>query len=55
MKTKYATAVASPSTLAVDPLRTQLPENEEQPSRLMYGFLYVTDRDEGLTWSAIRI
>jgi len=48
LKTKYATAVASPSTLAVDPLRTHIPENEEQPAALMYGFLYVADREEGL-------
>jgi hypothetical protein len=46
--TKDAVAVASPSTLAVDPLRVQLPENEEQPIHLMYGFLYVADRQEGL-------
>jgi hypothetical protein len=41
-------AVASPSTLAVDPLRKQLPENEEQPIHLLYGFLYVADKEEGL-------
>jgi hypothetical protein len=29
-------------------LRTQLPENEEQPIHLLYGFLYVADRQEGL-------
>jgi len=48
VKTKYATAVATPTTLGVDPLRTRLPENEEGPIHLMYGFLYVTDREEGL-------
>jgi hypothetical protein len=48
VKTKNATAIASPSTLAVDPLRTRIPENEEQPIALMYGFLYVTDAEEGL-------
>jgi hypothetical protein len=46
--TKDALAVASPSTLAIDPLRQQLPENEEQPIHLLYGFLYVADRQEGL-------
>jgi hypothetical protein len=46
--TKNAVAVASPTTLAVDPLRTQLPENEEQPIHLLYGFLYVADTEEGL-------
>jgi hypothetical protein len=46
--TKNALAVASPTTLGVDPLRQSLPENEEQPIHLLYGFLYVADRDEGL-------
>jgi hypothetical protein len=48
VKTSYATAIASPSTLAVDPVRKRNPENEEQPIHPMYGFLYVADRDEGL-------
>ena len=46
--TKNAMAIASPSTLAVDPLRQQLAENEEQPIHLLYGFLYVADKEEGL-------
>jgi hypothetical protein len=46
--TKNAVAVASPTTLGVDPLRVQLPENEEQPIPLLYGFLYVADSEEGL-------
>ena len=29
-------------------LRTRIPANEEQPIALMYGFLYVTDAEEGL-------
>ena len=51
LKTKYATAVATPTTLGVDPLRHQFPENEEQkmiPMNLLYGFLYVADKYEGL-------
>jgi hypothetical protein len=48
VKTKHATAVATPTTLGVDPLRTKRAENEEQAIHPMYGFLYVTDRDEGL-------
>jgi hypothetical protein len=48
VKTPNATAVASPSTLAVDPLRYRDPVNEERPVALMYGFLYVTDLQEGL-------
>jgi hypothetical protein len=46
--TKYAESIASPSTLAVDPLRTHRPENEEQKIHLFYGFLYVADKYEGL-------
>src|SRR5712691_935502 len=48
VKTKFATAVASPSTLAVDPTRTQYPQNQEQKIPLVYAFLYVTDKYEGL-------
>jgi hypothetical protein len=48
VKTKFATSVTSPSTLALDPLRTQVPENEEQAVNLLYAFLYVTDKYEGL-------
>lgn len=46
--TKYATSVTTPSTLAIDPTRPRRPENEEGPIHLMYAFLYVTDREEGL-------
>jgi hypothetical protein len=46
--TKYATAVASPSTQAVDPVRTHRPENEEQSIHPLYSFLYVADKYEGL-------
>ena len=62
--TKYATAVASPSTLAVDPtatvmgdkgLRIHRPQNGEaihrddkQPIHPLYAFLYVADKYEGL-------
>ena len=55
VKTRYATAVASPSTLAVDPTRKHYPENGEANNRddgqaipALYAFLYVTDREEGL-------
>jgi hypothetical protein len=48
LKTKYAMAVATPTTLGVDPLRSHLPENEEQSAHLIYGFLYVADKYEGL-------
>jgi hypothetical protein len=46
--TKNALAVASPTTLGIDPLRQQLPENEEQAIHLLYGFLYIADKEEGL-------
>jgi hypothetical protein len=48
LPTKYATAIATPTTLGVDPLRTHDPANEEQSIHLMYGFLYVADKYEGL-------
>ena len=48
VKTKYATAVAAPTTLAVDPARTRRPENEEQPIHPLYAYLYVADKYEGL-------
>ena len=48
VKSKYATSVASPSTLALDPLRKQIAENEEQAIAPLYAFLYVTDKFEGL-------
>ena len=48
LPTKYAAAIATPTTLGVDPLRVPIPENEEQPIHLIYGFLYVADKYEGL-------
>lgn len=48
LPTRNAVAVTSPTTLGVDPLRTHVPENEEQTIHLLYGFLYVADQEEGL-------
>ena len=48
VRTKYATAVASPTTLAVDPTRSRRPENKEQPIHPLYAYIYVTDKYEGL-------
>jgi hypothetical protein len=48
VKTRYATAVAAPTTLAVDPGRTRRAENEEQPIHPLYAYLYVADKYEGL-------
>ncbi len=51
--TKYATSVALPSTLALDPARLHIPENEEQPIDLFYAFVYISDREEGLVISNV--
>ncbi|MDB6018833.1 MAG: hypothetical protein JWR19_3322, partial [Pedosphaera sp.] len=48
VRTKYATSVALPSTLGIDPARSHLPENEEQPIPMLYAYVYITDREEGL-------
>ncbi len=48
VKTKYATAVAAPTTIAPDPTRTHRPENREPTIPLVYAFLYVADKYEGL-------
>ena len=48
VRTKFATAVAMPSTLLNDPLRVQSPDNEEQPIHPMHGYVFVADREEGL-------
>ena len=49
VKTKFATSVCSPSTLAVDPTRKHFEGNEENPDiHLLYAFIYVTDKYEGL-------
>ena len=51
--TKYATSVALPSTLALDPGRLRLPENEEQKIPLFYAYVYISDREEGLVISQV--
>jgi hypothetical protein len=48
VRTKYATSVALPSTLELDPARLHLPENEEQKIDRFYAYAYVTDFYEGL-------
>ncbi len=47
VRTKYATAVAAPTTVAPDPTRTHRPENREQPVHALYGYIYVTDSVRG--------
>lgn len=48
VRTKNATSVILPSTLGIDPLRTRLPQNEEQPISSIYAYVFVTDTEEGL-------
>lgn len=48
VKTRYASAVAAPATLAVDPARTRNAANQEQLIHPLYGYLYVADKHEGL-------
>jgi hypothetical protein len=50
VKTKFASAVALPSTMPMDPTRkTQfIPANEEQPIHPLYRYAYIADREEGL-------
>jgi hypothetical protein len=70
VRTKYATSVALPSTLGIDPLRLKMPrtteveltpgktievysDNEEQPVSLIYAWVFVTDREEGLVMVSV--
>jgi hypothetical protein len=59
--TRYATSIALPSTLGIDPLREHYPrtakisgigevysDNEEQPISKIYAWTFITDREEGL-------
>jgi hypothetical protein len=48
VRSKFATAVAAPSTLAVDPVRSRRNENDEQKIAPLYGYIYFTDKYEGL-------
>ncbi|HLW67244.1 MAG TPA: hypothetical protein VKS79_18160, partial [Gemmataceae bacterium] len=46
--TKYAMAVASPTTIAPDPTRQQFAENHEQTVHPMYGYIFAADKYEGM-------
>ncbi len=48
VRTKFATGVAAPTTIAPDPTRLQDPTNEESAVHPLYAYIYVTDREEGL-------
>jgi hypothetical protein len=47
IKSKYATSICSPSTMAIDPSRPPLPD-EDQNINPLYAYLYLTDHEEGL-------
>jgi hypothetical protein len=51
--TKYATSIALPSTLALDPGRKHIPENEEQLIDKFYAYVYISDLEEGLVISNV--
>jgi hypothetical protein len=48
LPTRYATYVAAPTTVAVDPTRKRFPENQEGPIHPLFGYLYIADKYEGL-------
>jgi hypothetical protein len=48
VRTKFATCVTAPTTLAPDPTRHHFPENREPSVPLPYAFLYVGDKYEGI-------
>jgi hypothetical protein len=53
VKTRYATAVAAPTTMAPDPTRTHAPENREGTVHPLYGNVYVADKYEGLIFVGV--
>jgi hypothetical protein len=48
LDTKYATWIAAPTTVAVDPTRKMSAGNKEQPIHPLFGYLYIADKYEGL-------
>jgi len=48
VSTKYATSVLLPTTMLIDPRRSQRPENLEQKPPLAAEFAFITDKYEGL-------
>jgi hypothetical protein len=46
--TKDATSVSLPTTMTLDSEREVRPENQEQKVHPLYGYAFVTDREEGL-------
>jgi hypothetical protein len=48
VRTEFATAVALPTNMPIDPTRTQNPANQEQPWNPIYRYAFVADLHEGL-------
>ncbi len=48
VRTRYAAAVAAPTTTAPDPTRVRHPLNHEPPIHPIYGYVFVADKYEGL-------
>ena len=48
IRTKNATSVAAPATIAPDPTREHRPENCEPKIHPIYAYIYATDSEEGL-------
>ena len=53
VKSKFATDIALPTNMPVDPNKKQLPENEERPMHPIYRYAFFTDRFEGLIGSDV--
>lgn len=48
LRTKYATSVTAATTIAPDPTRVHFEANDEPSIHAIYGYIFVTDREEGL-------
>ena len=48
VRSKFATHVTAPTTIAPDPTREVFKTNEEEPIHAIYGYIYATDLYEGL-------
>jgi hypothetical protein len=48
LPTKYATWVAAPTTVTVDPSRKKMEGNREQPIHPLFNYIYIADKYEGL-------
>jgi hypothetical protein len=53
LETQDARYVAAPTTVAVDPTRTHMKENQEQPIHPLFGYMYIADACEGLILAGV--